>query len=209
MITPKEIKGSWAASDVVMFTSLDVSDSTILVGNRADTIFTVRYSISHDTLITYAPFTNQQFKNRIVLLTKDTLVLDGIMDVKETRHYSRRSISRKSEQTWFTAKCLPLCDEEKGKMVSKEKVSKHHTYNPYDTTQVLSNDSVKISFDFIANCCLNFSGNAYVRKDTLILEYARDSSALCDCLCDYRMIYQISRAKHWAKTKINHLERGK
>lgn len=89
-INPRDIKGNWVSSEAVMFTSLDVSDSSIRVGNRADTIFTVRYSISDDTLITYASFTNHQSKNRIVLLTRDTLVLDGIMDVKETRHYSRR-----------------------------------------------------------------------------------------------------------------------
>ncbi|MGC4023456.1 MAG: hypothetical protein QM734_16660 [Cyclobacteriaceae bacterium] len=91
-INPEDFKGDWQFSPALSFTSLDVSDSTIFVGNRVDTVFTVRYTISNDTLITYAPFTNQQFKNKIILLTKDTLVLDGIMNVKEQRHYSRNRI---------------------------------------------------------------------------------------------------------------------
>ncbi len=129
------------------------------------------------------------------------------MDVKETRHYSKKSRNSDEAGPWFKARCQSLCDEEKGIFLSKEKIKKHH-YNPYDTVQTSSKDSVKVSFDFIADCCMDFSGKVYIKLDTLTLEYgiANDSVSRCDCLCDYRMIYQISRNKHWSKIKISHRE---
>jgi hypothetical protein len=205
-INPADIKGKWHLDQWTTFLRLEIGDSSIFVDNSVDTIFTVKYSISDDTLITYTPITNRQFKNKIILLTEDTLVLDGIMDVKETRHYSKLPRKHNEEGLWFVAKCQALCDEEKGKFLSREKIKKHHTYNPYDTTQTISKDSIKVSFDFITNCCMDFSGKANIRFDTLTLEYgiAHDSVPRCDCLCDYRMIYQISRSKHWSKIKISH-----
>jgi hypothetical protein len=83
------LKARWHTNQGHLFNSLAIGDSTIFVDNRADTIFTMRYKVSRDSLITWHPHTSQQFKNKILLLTKDSLVLDGIADVKERRNYSR------------------------------------------------------------------------------------------------------------------------
>jgi hypothetical protein len=85
----KFFKGSWYCNEGVMFNTLKINDSTIFVDNKADTIFTMKYAVIHDLLIMWHPHNNTQFKNKIILLTKDSLVLDGIATLKMVRRYSR------------------------------------------------------------------------------------------------------------------------
>lgn len=109
---------------------------------------------------------------------------------------------------WFTAKCELLCDEEQGKFLDREKLLKHGDREPYDFKEVNKQDSVIISFDFIADCCMDFMGGAQIRNDTLILEYRPPHDSLvfgCDCSCDYRMIYRIDKKnKRWVDRKTDY-----
>jgi hypothetical protein len=75
---------------------------------------------------------------------------------------------------------------------------------PYDTIQVVNKDSVTISFDFITDCCRNFSGDVDLRQDTLFLKYGpSNDSTRCDCYCDYRMTHSIyKKDRHWKSIKI-------
>ena len=108
---------------------------------------------------------------------------------------------------WFVTKFYSLCDDSRGIFLNLEKLNKHGKYNPYDTVQVVNKDSVTISFDFIADCCLTFSGDVKLRKDTLLLKYRFSSDTLvsCDCYCDYRMTYKLDkRQRHWKAIEILH-----
>lgn len=105
----------------------------------------------------------------------------------------------------FNAKCIHLCDDEKGLFLDQRKFMKYGYWNPYDTVQTSKGDTTMIAFDFIADCCLDFSGHAVVFKDTLVLSYGlADTLAGCDCSCDYRMVYSLNnRAENWSAVKID------
>ena len=107
----------------------------------------------------------------------------------------------------YVAKCELLCDEEKGKFLDFEKLKKYKKWYPYDTVQNVSKDSIFISFDFITDCCLDFSGSVDIRHDTLKLFYGyppSDTLGPCDCYCDYRMIYRIKNSNlSWSILKIS------
>jgi hypothetical protein len=106
---------------------------------------------------------------------------------------------------WFVAEFYPLCDDTQEIFLDLDKLKKYGKFNPYDMVQIIDHDSVTISFDFITDCCLEFSGSAELHQDTLFLKYGFQSDSLmpCDCYCDYRMIYKIAkRDKDWMGIKI-------
>jgi hypothetical protein len=84
-----ELKGRWYLNQWTTYHTLIFSDTAIFVDNNIDTVFTLGYSLSRDTLITWSEQINEQFKNKIIFLTRDSLVLDGIADNRGTRNYSR------------------------------------------------------------------------------------------------------------------------
>jgi hypothetical protein len=88
-ITSADLKGNWHLNKWTSYQILIISDQTVFVGNHVDTVFTLNYSLSHDTLITWTGQSTQKFKNKIISLTKDNLVLDGIQEITETRTYKR------------------------------------------------------------------------------------------------------------------------
>jgi hypothetical protein len=112
---------------------------------------------------------------------------------------------------WFTAKCELLCDEEQGKFLDIEKLKKYGQHNPYGIKKKDKQDSVIVSFDVIADCCMDFAGGVQIKNDTLILEYQPPHDSLaygCDCSCDYRMIYRINKKdKHWVDLKTKYKRR--
>ncbi len=64
-------------------------DTTISVDNNVDTAFTLSYVIKDNSLLTVTRYGNKIMVNKINKLTADSLVLDGIHNVKEKRIYSR------------------------------------------------------------------------------------------------------------------------
>jgi hypothetical protein len=64
---------------------------------------------------------------------------------------------------------------------------------PYDTIQTVKGDSLLVSFDFVANCCLTFSGRPELSQDTLILKYGLDRvyTESCGCSCEYQLTYRM------------------
>jgi hypothetical protein len=110
----------------------------------------------------------------------------------------------------YVAKCELLCDDEKGKFLDIEKLKKYRKWRPYDTVQNVRKDSIFISFDFITDCCLDFSGSVEITQDTLKLLYGyppADTLGPCDCYCDYRMIYKIKNDNlSWSTLKISNTD---
>jgi hypothetical protein len=78
------IFNSWTTYRTLIF-----NDQTIFVDNHVDTVFTLNYSLSQDTLVTWTGQSTQKFKNKIISLTQDNLVLDGIQEITEIRTYKR------------------------------------------------------------------------------------------------------------------------
>lgn len=113
------------------------------------------------------------------------------------------------DSSWYSVRFHALCDGKERREVSFDKVVKYDTYIPYDTVRAFKMDSVIISFDFIADCCLTFSGRAEVLNDTLFLRYGLDGEYVesCGCFCDYRLSYRINKKNlTWSGMKIIHKE---
>lgn len=105
----------------------------------------------------------------------------------------------------FSVKTETLCDDEKGIFPDPEKLARYVNYVSYDTVQTVTGDSAVVSFEFIADCCLAFTGEATRLDDNLRLSYrvAENSPAACDCRCDYRMRFTLAKPeKMWQKVQI-------
>lgn len=118
--------------------------------------------------------------------------------------------SDRDDGDWFSVQFISLCEDHPG-VTDFDKLEKYGTRHPYDTTRVIKGDSLIISFDFMDDCCLTFSGQAQKKQDTLVLKYGWDKwyTESCGCICEYRLIYRIYRNdKIWRITKILHDEKN-
>jgi len=108
------------------------------------------------------------------------------------------------KENWFTVAYQPLCDDRKGLLLDYKKFKKYGKHNPYDTIQKIIKDTTIVTFDFISDCCIEYSGEALIRDDVLYLAYGPATPPRpCDCYCNYRMIYKIhTRNIHWKKVVI-------
>lgn len=88
-ISPVDIKGTWYLNKWTTYHTLMFDDTTISVDNNVDTAFTLSYVIKDNSLLTVTRYGNKIMVNKINKLTADSLVLDGIHNVKEKRIYSR------------------------------------------------------------------------------------------------------------------------
>ena len=88
-ISPADIKGTWYVNKWTTYHTLTFDDSTVSVANNVDTVFTLSYVIKDNSLVTVTHYGNKMMVNKIDKLTIDSLVLDGVHDVKEKRKYSR------------------------------------------------------------------------------------------------------------------------
>ena len=146
-----------------------------------------------------------QFITTILFLYSFSACNDAPQTKENKVHNASNNDWRKEE--WYSVKYESLCDDRKGIFVDAKKVEKYGNYHPYDTAQKIINDSVLISFDFISDCCLEYSGEVIIRNDTLFLGYglASDTLSPCDCYCDYRMNYKIKATdRFWSKIAIIH-----
>jgi hypothetical protein len=88
-ISPADIKGTWYLNEWTTYHTLTFDDTTVSVDNNVDTVFTLDYVIKDNSLVTVTQYGNKMMVNKIDKLTVDSLVLDGVHDVKEKRKYSR------------------------------------------------------------------------------------------------------------------------
>jgi hypothetical protein len=132
-----------------------------------------------------------------IRLTITLTILIGAMSCKQ-----KESVANSAEvDKWFIAKFYPLCNDSVS--LDIKEMIKHGKLIPYDIVELVSKDSVTISFDFITECCLTFSGYIDLNQDTLFLKYIQRNFVPCDCYCSYRMIYQLDkRDRHWKAIKI-------
>lgn len=116
--------------------------------------------------------------------------------------------SAHQEATWYSVKFQSLC-EELERNVTPERAIKHGNLSAYrirqDTTVL---DTIKVSFDFISNCCEEFESKAEIANDTLMLSYYKTNAETCRCLCDYRFTFAVTdTTKRWSGVKVRHLKK--
>jgi len=83
-----DIRGPWYLNKWTSYNTLIFSDSTVFVDNSTDTVFTLKYFIDDNLLLTTNQL-GQQATDTITWLTSDSLVLSGIRDIQERRSYTR------------------------------------------------------------------------------------------------------------------------
>ena len=108
---------------------------------------------------------------------------------------------------WYSVKFQSLCDE-LGRNVTPERALKYGKLMAYLIQQdSVASDTIRVSFDFISNCCEIFEGKAEIVNETLNISYYKTNTETCRCLCDYRFTYSISdTTKVWNRIKVYHLK---
>ena len=88
-INPSQIKGDWYLNKWASYHTLKFYNSTVFVDNNIDTVFTLNYSITNDTLLLWSKNPNKKKVIKLIKLTKDILVIEGIEGVPDKRSYTR------------------------------------------------------------------------------------------------------------------------
>ena len=88
-ITTDDIKGKWYLNRWTMYHTLSFSDSTVFVDNHIDSVFYSNYSLKNDTLILQDNDLKTNYKNRIIAITKDTLIIRSFGNSADILGYSR------------------------------------------------------------------------------------------------------------------------
>ncbi|WP_316786533.1 hypothetical protein [Pedobacter frigiditerrae] len=88
-ITTEDIKGEWYLNKWTMYHTLSFADTTVFVDNHIDSVFTLLYSLSKDTLILHDNKSNITYKEKIITLTPDTLIIKSFGEHRNITGYSR------------------------------------------------------------------------------------------------------------------------
>ena len=86
------VEGTWYLNQWTEFHTLTFDGYDLIADNNIDTIYRFQYQIAPDTLVLKDGWENIRHKNRIIKLTKDTLILDGIGQLIGRRTYTRTKI---------------------------------------------------------------------------------------------------------------------
>jgi len=96
-ITTDDIKGNWYLNKWTMYHTLKFSDTTLFVDNHIDSVFYSNYSIHNDTLILRDNNLTVTYKEKIIALTQDTLIIKSFGNKQEFLGYSRTKREWKNE----------------------------------------------------------------------------------------------------------------
>ncbi len=88
-ITKDDIKGNWYLNKWTMYHTLSFADTTVFVDNHIDSVFTLNYSLSNDTLILHDNKLRITYKEKIITLTQDTLIIKSFGNNQNILGYSR------------------------------------------------------------------------------------------------------------------------
>ena len=88
-INAENLKGKWYLNKWTYYHTLDFDGDSIYVDNHIDSTFYLNYRLSKDTLITWSQNSTKLNKDRILKISKDTLVLNHFLNNKEEFNYSK------------------------------------------------------------------------------------------------------------------------
>ena len=96
-ITIDDIKGEWYLNKWTMYHTLSFADTTVFVDNHIDSVFYSNYSLHNDTLVLQDNELKIRYKNKIIAITKDTLIIRSFGNGADTLGYSRTKREWKNE----------------------------------------------------------------------------------------------------------------
>ena len=96
-ITIDDIKGEWYLNKWTMYHTLSFADTTVFVDNHIDSVFYSNYSLHNDTLVLQDNDLKIKYKNKIIAITKDTLIIRSFGNSADTLGYSRTKREWKNE----------------------------------------------------------------------------------------------------------------
>ncbi len=88
-MNPDNIRGTWYLNKWTMYHTLVFNDKTVFIDNHIDSVFTINYSLANDTLILRDNDSTITYKNELIALTKDTLIIKSFGGNSDTLRYSR------------------------------------------------------------------------------------------------------------------------
>ena len=92
-----DIKGKWYLNKWTMYHTLSFADTTVFVDNHIDSVFYSNYSLHYDTLILQDNERTIRYKNKIISISKDTLIIRSFGSGADTLGYSRTKREWKNE----------------------------------------------------------------------------------------------------------------
>lgn len=109
---------------------------------------------------------------------------------------------------WYSVRFQSLCDELE-RNVTPERALKYGKLAAYRIQQdSVASDTIRVSFDFISNCCEIFESKAEIVNETLNISYYKTNAEACRCLCDYRFTYSITDStKRWSGVNVRHVRK--
>jgi hypothetical protein len=96
-ITTEDIKGNWYLNKWTMYHTLKFDEKTLFVDNHIDSVFYSNYSLYNDTLLLQDNYSKIKYKNKIIAITRDTLVIRSFGNGTDTLGYSRTKREWKNE----------------------------------------------------------------------------------------------------------------
>lgn len=105
----------------------------------------------------------------------------------------------------FNVACISLCEDEEFMVNCSEVIQDNQNRIFYDKTTTKTDSSLLVTFDFVDDCCLNFTGDYIVENEILKLYFYLndDENYRCECKCNYRMVYQFQHLKTpWKRIRI-------
>lgn len=111
-----------------------------------------------------------------------------------------------ADNHWFSVKLQPLHNEKKiSKAFVSDTIKKYGRAVPYNMKYASAKDSTTISFNFNTYCCMLYSADASIVRDTLVLKYFQTDSDACACYTDYKLAFTIANNYFMGKKiKIRH-----
>jgi hypothetical protein len=88
-ISTDDIKGEWYLNKWTMYHTLSFTDTSVFVDNHIDSVFTLNFYLSNDTLILKDNNSRVTYREKIIKLTQDTLVIRSFRKNQNILGYSR------------------------------------------------------------------------------------------------------------------------
>ncbi len=88
-VSIEKLTGKWYLNKWTYYHTLDIKGDNIDVDNHVDSVFFLNYRLSHDTLITWSENSKKFTKNKILKVSKDTLIFESFLNTKGEVHYSK------------------------------------------------------------------------------------------------------------------------
>ena len=111
----------------------------------------------------------------------------------------------RGEHAWYEVRTADLCKDDPTHVASLYE-NTYERYEPYNIVHRESTGYESVDFEFIAECCLEFSGEAKVEYGLLTLKFWNTKEKRpCDCICDYKMTFAMETIYDWKKVQIEYI----